>query len=423
LKEKKLPLEVLSSRQLLELQACTRCGECLNWCPVYAKDSREEITPRAKLLRLKSAVKEEYSVFTKLFSKGKTKFPIDQQLMQIITQCSVCGQCHYVCPVRIDTVELWEAVREMLVAGGVHLPKGQWEMAKAIKESDNPWNHPNDLRYAWMNKALTENLIEKRPKNILKEEASVLYFVGCTAAYDEKINATAQQTINLLQAAEVDFGVLGENEPCCRGKLRRVGDPAWREYALENIEMLNSLNIDTVVISCPGCYKTIKQDYTKLKQLNFKIYHLTEYVQQLYDQGKIKFTQPMDLSVTYHDPCHLGRHNRIYDAPRDVIKALPGIQLIEMERIRQNSRCCGVGGGLKMAFPELQTEMSVERIHDAEKTGAEAVVTPCPSCYSGLKKGIDASDSTIKLYHFTELVTAALDVRPERDAGVIGGVG
>lgn len=404
----KIPLGRLSKRQLMELDACTRCGECMKWCPVYAVDKRDELIPRNKIADLKSLLKSQTGLRAKLLAKNR--FPKEQldNLLNALYECTACGQCHFVCPARIDTAELWEALREVVAEAGLGPTPDQIKYLETLKEYENPFKEPRANRGSWVARGLAAGTLFQDVPLITASPQPVLFYLGCTASYNEKINLVAQWVAKLLAGAGVKFGILGPQENCCRGKLRRMGDLDFEKMAVENIDLLNSLGIETLVTNCAGCYKTIYQDYPKIKKLNFKVFHAIEYVDILIREGKLKPVNPVPLKVTYHDPCHLGRHNQIYDAPRRVLQAIPGIEFTEMIRIRQNSRCCGMGGGLKMGFPQIQLKMSAERIREAESTGATDITTPCPTCYLGLQDGVAEADSHIRVRHLMELVSLSV---------------
>lgn len=407
-KNVKLPLGRLSKRQLMELDACTRCGECKNWCPVYAVDKRDELIPRNKISALKSLLKSQNGLRAKLIGKSKfTKEQVDN-LINALYECTACGQCHFVCPARIDTPELWESFREVLVEAGLGPTPDQVAYLEILKEYDNPLKEPRENRGSWVARGLSQGTLFQDVPLITESPQPVLFYLGCTASYNEKINLVAQWVANLMTKAGVKYGILGPKENCCRGKLRRMGDLDFEEMATENIDILNSLGIETLVTNCAGCFKTIYQDYAKIKKPSFKIYHAVEYLDMLIKEGRLKPVHPVPLQVTYHDPCHLGRHNQIYDAPRSVLSAIPGIELTEMNRIRQNSRCCGFGGGLKMGFPQIQAKMAAERLKEAETTGATDVTTPCPSCFIGLSEGLTQYEPNIRIRHLMELLNLSV---------------
>jgi len=177
-----------------------------------------------------------------------------------------------------------------------------------------------------------------------------------------------------------------------------------KKMVRKNLELFEKASPSTIVTSCAGCFKTIRQDYPKVGKVNARVVHVTKFVNELIDQKKLVLRNRVEGKVTYHDPCHLGRHNLLYDEPRKIIESIPGLKLVEMERTREESRCCGAGGGVKTAFPELAQKISSLRIEDAEKTGGDILVTSCPFCYQSLKATIDAKGSKLKMMDLMELV-------------------
>jgi len=404
-----LSLDKLTTRQLMSLDACMRCGECQKWCPVYTLDNREDVTPRAKIKGLKHILKSQEAGFLGIF-RPQPDPAVAESFSKSLYDCSCCNQCHFVCPARLDTVELWENIRESMFEAGMGPVPEQRTYCETLKQWGNPYKKEQSSRADWIQAGLAGGTLLERPQLITDNQAPVLLFFGCTASYDEKINLVAQQAVNILQRAGINFGILGPEEDCCFGKLRRIGDPEFRERAGKNIARLNNLGINTLVTACAGCFKTFKYDYTRTAKQKYNIYHLAEYMDMLLEQGKIRFDVPINGKITYHDPCLLGRHNGIYEPPRRIIRAIPGLELVEMERNRQHSRCCGVGGGLKMANHDLQEAASACRIRDAQATGAEYLTTPCPTCYSGLSGGAAKIDSPVKVRHLAELVAQSMGI-------------
>lgn len=238
----------------------------------------------------------------------------------------------------------------------------------------------------------------------------VLYYVGCTASYDVNVKEVAINTINILQHLDIKFGILGTEEKCCGSVLLRIGDHEFERLAAYNVKLFNALNIKMLVTSCAGCYRTIATDYVKVGELNMEVLHTCQLIARLIRKKRIKLTHEVPLKVTYHDPCHMGRHSNVYDEPREVLKKIPGLEFVEMERIREFSRCCGAGGGLKAGFGDIQNLMAQERVRDAERTGATHLVSTCPFCYQGLQIGINAIQSKVKMTDLTELVARAMGI-------------
>lgn len=259
--------------------------------------------------------------------------------------------------------------------------------------------------------------IEKTFDNTIKEKEmnradsiDILYYVGCTASFDINVKEVGINTINILDALGLRYGILGSQEKCCGSVLLRIGDFEFERLSKHNIELFNSLNLKMLVTSCAGCYRTIKVDYRKVGKLNMEVLHTSELLARLIREKKLELKHEVPLKVTYHDPCHMGRHSNVYDTPREVLNAIPGLEFVEMERIREFSRCCGAGGGLKAGFSDIQNQMAQERVRDAEKTGAQRLVSTCPFCYQGLQIGINAIRSEVKMTDLTELVARSMGI-------------
>lgn len=407
-----IPIHKLDVKRLIELDACTRCGECLIWCPVYEQDSKEGLIPRRKIIDFLKIARSQNGFLATIMKSDKVGSTLKEilgklcgyreitteQLEEFVSnlyECSTCGQCEVVCPAHIDTVNLWEELRRLIVRAGYGPLEPQKALRKSVMTFDNPWQQPRAGRTKWSRRAKKDGLIENEPRLIKKTKGKVLLFFGCTASYDANVKQVAINTINILEALNVDYGVLGKDEKCCGSVLLRMGDPEYKRLFKENIDQFNSLGIDTLISSCSGCFKTIMQDYPKIEKMDFEVLHTVEYLARLLKSGELKFTHPVNRDITFHDPCHLGRATGGFDAPRMIIEAIPGLNLIEMPRNREYSRCCGAGGGLKAGFPDIQGRMAQRRVKEAEETGATELVSCCPFCYQGLQVGISVSESDI----------------------------
>jgi len=405
----KIPIHHLDQLRLMELDACTNCGECVTWCPVYLQDEKEAITPRKKIADFREIVKAQHSPNAVFFDCNPVDPESIMDFAKNLYECSTCGQCHYVCPSRIDTVELWERIRRCMVDLGFGPMENQIPLVKNTKAYDNPWGQPRSSRVHWARAGKKEKTLIAPPKEI-KDGADILYFVGCTASFDANLREIAIHTTNILNALELNWGFLGNQEKCCGSVLLRMGDKEFERIASENIKMFNELGIKTLVTSCAGCFKTIKQDYPKIGELNFEVIPFATLLMRLIKEGVIKFSKKLNLKVTYHDPCHMGRACGEYDDPRTVLEALSeaGVEFVEMERTRENARCCGAGGGLKSGYPQIQQKMTTERVKDAERTGTTDLISTCPFCYQGLQKEIVTMGSTIRMRDLVELVALAM---------------
>ncbi|RJR23396.1 MAG: (Fe-S)-binding protein [Desulfobacteraceae bacterium] len=418
-------IEKLDMVRILQLEACTRCGECLNWCPVYDQDQREDIIPRTKVRDFLRIIKGQHGLLARILRSSSAGEPIKNLIRKLfrvplvteetvkafvnnLYECSTCGQCQVVCPANIDTVNIWENIREAIVSSGYGPLPQQVPLVKSVKAYDNPWQQPRQARTKWIRRAKKEGLLKEVPKEVKKSNPRILLFLGCTAVYDVNVRQIAINTVNIFEELGVDYGCLGDAEKCCASVMLRMGDPEFERVAKQNIEQFNSLGIETLVTSCAGCYKTIKEDYPRVKGLEFEVLHTVEFLKRLMDRGVLSFQNRVERSVTYHDPCHLGRAAGVFDAPREILKAIPGLNLLEMERIYEYSRCCGAGGGVKAGFPDIQSKMAERRIREAEATGAQGLVSACPFCFAGLQVGIKAINSPLVMSDVTSLVAKAL---------------
>ena len=331
-----------------------------------------------------------------------------EEFVRNLYECSTCGQCQIVCPANIDTVNLWEDIRRVIVSADYGPLESQKVLVKSVKAYDNPWQQPRAARTKWIRRAQKDNEIANPPREIKKTGGKVLLFLGCTAVYDVNVKQIAVSTVNILETLGIDYGCLGGDEKCCGSVLLRMGDKEFERIAADNIKMLNALNIQTLVSSCSGCFKTIKEDYPKVGKLNFEVLHTVEFLRRQVEEGKLKFVNPVEKKITYHDPCHLGRASGVFEDPRFIMQSIPGLELIEMPRSREYSRCCGAGGGLKAGYPDIQNKMAQRRVKEAESTGAEELVSACPFCYAGLQVGIKALESPLIMRDMSYLVEAAL---------------
>ena len=235
----------------------------------------------------------------------------------------------------------------------------------------------------------------------------ILYFTGCMASYREQ--NIAKTTIDLLKKLNADFTMLGKDEWCCGSVLLRSGNSKTAKKIIEhNVQAIRATGADTVVTSCAGCYRTIKQDYPKfIGELGFKVLHTPEYLLEFVEQNKIKF-KPFEngKKVTYHDPCHLGRHMNIFDPPRKVLQFIEGLELVEMARSREQARCCGSGGGVQSGYKSLAQQMADTRLQDALKTNAKILTSACPFCTYALRSAAERAQvlEKIQVLDFSELI-------------------
>jgi Fe-S oxidoreductase len=344
-----------------------------------------------------------------LLEMGRIK-PSDE-LRDIVYKCTECGACAISCKFlnTLEPLEIIMKLREKLVDAGYGPMPKQQQYIDSVKNMNNPYNEPHEKRLDWL------------PEGIeLDPNAKVLYYVGCTSSYRREEMAIA--TARIMNEAKVPFTILSDDEFCCGSPILRIGDTkTFQEFLNKNLDVIESKEIETVVFSCAGCYDTFKVDYPLYRKYNFRVLHVVEFFDELLESGQLKLTNEVPLTVTYHDPCHLGRNAEvyeewegdvvdlmplvsinippkpkktgakgIYDAPRNILKKIPGLKLIEMERIREYSYCCGAGAGVKSAFPEFALNAAKTRIQEAEDTGAKILISACPFCSTNLQDAIMA---------------------------------
>lgn len=376
-----------------ELLACLQCGYCVRVCPAYEQTPWESITPRGKVFYL-SQISKKSPVDAILGRKVK----VDDEFVEALFRCTGCAQCETVCHVNIEFADFWEKVREWVVDQGKGPLPVHAKLAKAIKETHNPYNEPAEKRGAWW------------PEDIPRySQPDVIFFAGCTGSY--RMQKIAKAGALVLSRAGVKIDILGGDEWCCTSPALRTGQTGMTaEYAEHNIRAVEVRGAKAMVTTCAGCYKTTSTDYGKyFSNPTFPVYHFAQYVNQLIKEKKLKFTKEIKAKVTYHDPCHLGRHGGVYEDPREILKKIPGVELVEMPRNRRGSRCCGAGGGFKSAFNDVAVNIAAERVKEAVATGADILVTTCPFCVLNLQAGAKAIGSNIKVLDVSELLLEATD--------------
>jgi Fe-S oxidoreductase len=278
-------------------------------------------------------------------------------------------------------------------------------MVESLKKDDNVFGKPKAERGDWAK--------DLKIKDAGKEKTDVVYHAGCQLSFDPELWAVPRSAVKLLKAAGVDVGIMGAEESCCGGRAYEIGyEGEFTKYAEHFLETFNSLGVSKVVTSCSDGYSTFKKLYPKVNiEMKFETLHMVEYLDALIKDKKLKFTKKAPLKVTYHDPCHLGRHlgeNGVYDAPRHILQSLPGIELVEMERHRENAWCCGAGAGVSQSNPEFALWTANERLQEALASGAAALVTSCPWCERNFKDAVKEFSLNIEIYDIAEIACRAL---------------
>ena len=320
-----------------------------------------------------------------------------------IWRCTTCGSCPSHCPRGVDQIEVGVAIRRIATAYDV-FPSSVSAVSAAgssLAADGNPLGEAREKRAAWARG------LSVKP---FAEGMEVLFFVGCYYSYDPRLQKVAAAIVNILNQARVDFGILGNQESCCGESIRKTGNEGvFKALAKENIKTFIDRGVKKILVASPHCYHTLRNEYPEFS-VNFEVVHISQFLAELIELGRLKLTGQFERKVTYHDPCYLGRHNGIYDEPRDVLKQLPGLELIEMPDARRNSLCCGGGGGrIWMETPKGE-RFSDLRVAQAKEVGAEVLATSCPYCVSNFEESRLAleSESAPEIKDITEVVLEAL---------------
>ncbi|HOG46106.1 MAG TPA: (Fe-S)-binding protein [Anaerolineae bacterium] len=405
-----LKLSGYSVWQLMELDACTRCGECVAWCPTFAENSHELTHPLGKIARLTSWLRRRHGLRARLCGPR----PIaDGELAEFaagVYSCTLCARCREVCPVHIDTRPLWMAMREQLAAAG-HYPPALATLRQNVTARYNTAGEDNANRLSW-----SQNL-PSGSAGLAGRRAEVVYFVGCVSAFYPLAYPIPQSLVQVLHKAGVDLTTLGGEEWCCGFPLMVAGLGAEATaLARHNVAAVRATGAKTLVATCPSCYHTWQHDYPRLlgEPLGFAVRHATELLAGLVDSGQLKLG-PYGVGavrepplLTYHDPCDLGRTSGIYEAPRRVLQAIPGVRFTEMRDNRALALCCGGGGDVEMGDAELTAAVARRRLAQAQETGAEVIVSACQQCKRTLTATARREKARLRVLDVTEVVWGAM---------------
>ncbi|MCL2142805.1 MAG: heterodisulfide reductase-related iron-sulfur binding cluster [Methanomassiliicoccaceae archaeon] len=349
------------------VNVCTMCGFCKSVCPSFKAIRWDPSAARGRVILSYGLLNGD--------------IPADKSVIDNIYTCTTCMDCVRRCPSKVDVVDIIEMCRADLVRNGHMLPKHKTAVDN-ILENGNPYGEKETMA--------------QRLKAVPKK-AKVGYFPGCSAAF--RTPETANAALSILKKLNVDSTVV--DCKCCGSVMQRVG---WDndnvvKIMKDNVNAIKEQGVETLILSCAGCYRMFKEEYPKHTEVPFRVLHLSEFLAER--DLKLK---PLKAKATYHDPCHLGRHANVYDAPRKVIRMIPELEFKEMANIRDTARCCGGGGGVRSAYPEESKRMAEARIEEA--AFADIIITACPFCVNNLRFGM--GDRTIRVADLAELVNELL---------------
>ena len=336
--------------------------------------------------------------FDRLTRRGAKITP---EFVERVYNCTACGYCEHVCHAGIKFNDRWEQVKEWFVKNGV----GPLDKHKALRtrviSKHNPYDEPHENRENWIPRTA------KRSKN-----PDVLYFAGCTASYRQQ--KIAQDATRVLDAAGIEYDVLGRDEWCCGSPLIRTGqtDIVTDEkdgLVKHNLREFEKRNVSTVVTACAGCFMTLKHNYPKYAgKLDFELFHLTQFIDKLIADKELVLKKPLPKKIAYHDPCHIGRHHGIFEEPRRILKAFPSSTFLELPHNRYNSQCCGAGGGYKIQFNDRAEYIASIRVKEAHDIGAEMLVSSCPFCVTNLTGGVKVAGVNMEIAELVSLVADSI---------------
>ncbi len=375
-----------------EMLQCRRCGLCRE--AVHEQMGFNGVCP----------VWRNTAGFETAFMRGKIMVALAMiegrlerttEYSEAIFQCTLCGNCTQICPAEFEPSRVMEQARAALV----ELPNDVRDsLSEKIVREDNPYGETADKKRKWV-----ENLSFQVPG-----QGKTVYFAGCTASLRNP--TVAENTAKILHAAGIDFAVM-ENEPCCGSVMLRTGKvEEATANAQEAARRFKDAGVEQVIVSCAGCLKTLKKDFGEMDIEMPEIVHIVELAEELINEGKLKPKGVDELTVTYHDPCHLGREMDIYEPPRSILKSIPGITLVEMETHHNTAMCCGAGGGLRSYDSDLSKRIGKDRVVEAEATGATLIATACPFCEDNLDAGIRLADSKMQVTDVVDLLVKALNL-------------
>lgn len=386
-----------SISEILQMEACTNCAMCAEVCPAVSVLEDGSLSGVYRLDTLRGMMRSHSRLFRFFSGRKPPTKPELKKFGETVYRCTLCGSCQETCPSGIKLRDLWFSLRQDLVCSGAH-PEKINMIRKNVAESHNVFGEDNEERVDWV-----EDLRDPPHHSYVKDKAEVVYFTGCVAAFFPMVQKIPMALSEIFEIAQMDFTLLGEEEWCCGFPLLAAG---LRHYIKDpirhNIEAVRQKGAKKVVFACPSCYQMWNEYYPR----EFEIYHVTQFLNQMIGTGQLELST-LDLKITYHDPCDLGRGSMEYDAPREVINAIPGVRLIEMEHNKNKCLCCGGGGNLEMIDTNLSKQIAEAKINEVLATGADAVVTACQQCLRTMLSYTIRNKIKIEVLDIVELVLRA----------------
>ena len=416
-----------------DMQRCTRCSYC-KWIPYRFMENTGFMEGCPSISKYYWHAYSASGKFNIAYSLLQERIEISDAFLDVLYKCHMDGCCDVSCKVQqdLEPLQLMQELRIKCVEDGQMLPahmitieglRREDNMMQGLKADRGKWAECMDV------------------KVLTREKAEVVFHAGCRYSFDEELSPTAREGLTLIRNAGVDVGIMGADEACCAGRAYELGyEGELVKYAEHQMETFQTAGVKTLVTPCSDCYAAFKVLYDKIgKKLDIEVFHITQYLHQLIKEGKIKLTKEVPLTVTYHDPCHLGRlgepwihwhgkeakamgpmiihdppkkyrrgANGVYEEPRDILKSIPGLTFVEMHRIKEYAWCCGAGSGIMDTYPDFAVWTGTERLREAKEVGAKAIVSACPHCKRNFLDTVRATGEKMEVYDLVELVQKAI---------------
>jgi Fe-S oxidoreductase len=393
-----------SWKQMLDFATCTECGRCQSACPAW--NTEKPLSPKLLIMGLRDNM---FASATPLLGgEGEMTALVPNVIdPDVLWACTTCGACVEECPVDIEHIDAIVDMRRYQVLMESEFPSEAGLMLRNVENQGDPWGLGQAKRTDW-----TQSLDFEIPviTGTIPDDIEYLYWVGCAGALDERARKGVQATARMLHRAGVTFGILGPKESCTGDPVRRLGNEyLYQEQGRLNIATLDEAGAKKIIASCPHCFNTIKNEYPALGG-NYEVIHHAELLEHLVRTGKLTPGTGYSGKVTYHDPCYLGRHNRIIEEPRSVLSAIPGVEQIEMRRCKERGFCCGAGGARMWLEENIGKRINMERMDEALGTGADVVSTACPYCMIMLDDAVraNAKEDDVRVLDLSQLVEESL---------------